>query len=547
MEYKMVNDQYKKGPIFGTLIESEIKGNFLTARVACPVTSAVWKGFLLTYNYRIEHEREEYYVEADSIVLAGRSYEMTLKLDLAKFPFKMTHWAINVVYEKDGESYYAGIQKPRSMQPVYLKQFLFHKNFCLLDNDMIVFQYRSRGGYWGLRYRIRNPYDGMGTRWKEWIATVVFRLNEKRYEKKPGVYLIYEKRCEKAQDNGYHFFRFCMENNMEKYLNRQIFYVISKKSVDWKKVSKYKDHVLDFMSLKYMIYMLRCQLLISSDARNHSYIWQNQDSLLVEDIRQKRHVFLGHGVLALKKLNENFTARNMRSVLCTVTSEAEGRIFKEELGFGPHQVAVTGYPRFDALQDMSDGFREILVMPTHRRWVFGIEREIFVQSEYYRRYMELINSPHLMEQLEKHDLTLNFYLHPSIGEHIDAFSGGSDRVKIIPYGQYALDDLMMRCKLLITDYSSISWDLYFMGKPIILYQFDMEDYQNTWGSYIDLKKDSPGERVEEIDQLLQAIDEYIENGFAMKEEVLAKREEQFAFLDRNNSKRVCDVLKERNL
>ena len=25
---------------------------------------------------------------------------------------------------------------------------------------------------------------------------------------------------------------------------------------------------------------------------------------------------------------------------------------------------------------------------------------------------------------------------------------------------------MMRCKLLVTDYSSVCWDVYYMGKPI---------------------------------------------------------------------------------
>jgi CDP-glycerol glycerophosphotransferase (TagB/SpsB family) len=387
----------------------------------------------------------------------------------------------------------------------------------------------------------------MDTRWKEYFATKIFKFNRKRYMDQPPVWMIYEKRCEKAQDNGYYLFRYCMENDMEKALNRQIYYVIDKHAVDYKKVSKYGRNILKFMSLRYMVYMLRCQLLISSDARNHSYVWQNQDSLLVSSIRRKNHVFLGHGVLALKRLNESFEEQNMRSVLCTVTSDAEARIFREELGFGYHQVAVAGYPRFDALEDKSENYREILVMPTHRRWVFGIEREKFVESEYYKRYMELINSPHLMEQLEKHDLTLNFYLHPSIGEHIDAFTGGSDRVKIIPYGEYALDDLMMRCKLLVTDYSSISWDLFYMGKPIVLYQFDMEDYLNTWGSYIDLRKDSPGERAETADELLQAIDDYIENGFVMKKELEAKRADMFAYLDTDNSARVCKALKDRNL
>ena len=310
MEYKQVTGEIPRGPIFARLKSSEIKGSTYTAYVDCPHADVEWEGFLISYVVRIGDEAEDYYVPAAKITSGGRSDEMVLSLDLKEFPFKMTHWAINAVYRKDGEQYYSGVVIPKSYKK---NNILFNKNYCKLPDNMIVFQYKIRGSYLGLRYRICNEYDGMGTRWKEELAIVINRLNRRKNKREPGVWIVYEKRCEKAQDNGYYFFRYCMDNDMEKKLDRQIYYVISADSVDYKKVSGYGKNVLKFMSLRYMIYMLRARLLISSDARNHSYVWQNQDSLLVGRIRSKRHVFLGHGVLALKKLNENFTADNMRS------------------------------------------------------------------------------------------------------------------------------------------------------------------------------------------------------------------------------------------
>lgn len=109
MEYRLVNGEYEKGNLFATLAESRIEGNYLKAKVACPVSGAEWLGFVFSYNYRIEAEMEDRFVEAASIREAGRNIEMELSLDLREFPFKMTHWSICVVYRKNGREYCAGI------------------------------------------------------------------------------------------------------------------------------------------------------------------------------------------------------------------------------------------------------------------------------------------------------------------------------------------------------------------------------------------------------------------------------------------------------
>ena len=134
----------------------------------------------------------------------------------------------------------------------------------------------------------------------------------------------------------------------------------------------------------------------------------------------------------------------------------------------------------------------------------------------------------------------------SISEHFDAFSASSDRVRLVKMGSVPLDDLMMHCKLLVTDYSSVCWDLYYMGKPTIFYQYDTDKYMDTWGSYIDLEKDTPGYREDTLEGLVSRIRDSIEGGFALDDYWKSRREEHFKYIDRDNCKRIVEELKERN-
>ncbi len=511
--------------------------------VRCPMGDYDWKCMLIGYAYKIEADRENYLIQPDSITRKGIYQEMTCRIDVREFPFRTTHWQVRAVYEKDGKLFAARVVMPLIKRSRF--QFVFKPNSFVRDDGYILFPYMARGGYLGLRFREKTDDDNMSVRLKEWIALNRYKKHREQYDGQK-IILVYEKRCEKAQDNGYHFFRYCMENNMEAFLGRKIYYVIKKDSVDRKKLAAYEDHLVDYLSIKHMICLLACRLLVSSDSKAHAYIWQYDKSLIAPTVNRKKHVFLGHGVLALKKLNQSFMAKNMNSVMTTVTSEMEKELVVRELGYKRHAAVVTGYARFDALKDCSDEYNEILIMPTHRSWLFGVEREVFTASDYYRRYMDLINSPRFIELLKEKDMTANFYLHPSIGEHVDAFTVSDDRVRIIPYGKYALDDLMMRAKLLITDYSSVCWDVYYMGKPIIFYQYDLQDYLDTWGSYIDLEKDSPGRRAVTHEQLLDLIEDSASRNFALDEEWAKRRESHYQYLDTQNSRRICEALKERN-
>ena len=98
--------------------------------------------------------------------------------------------------------------------------------------------------------------------------------------------------------------------------------------------------------------------------------------------------------------------------------------------------------------------------------------------------------------------------------------------------------------MLITDYSSVSWDVYYLGKPILFYQFDLDKYNETNGSYIDMEKDLFGERCLTREELLTKIHEYYENGFKEKTAYAEMRKKYLAYHDHNNRRRTYEFIKD---
>ena len=94
--------------------------------------------------------------------------------------------------------------------------------------------------------------------------------------------------------------------------------------------------------------------------------------------------------------------------------------------------------------------------------------------------------------------------------------------------------------MLITDYSSIHFDVATLKKPIIYYQFDKDDFfsKHYERGYFDYEEDGFGEVIVEETKILEKIKEYILNNFKMEERYIKKIDETFILLDKNNSKRV---------
>ena len=478
--------------------------------------------------------------------ISGKWFNGEAKLELNEIKLRPLYWDVYLIYESEsGEKF---LTKLKNYSPKFVKkQFMsfWRDDTYVLEQNEIFYPYMTTVDSLAFQCREKGEYDGLTFRIKERIAAGVYYLFKNHWKNKK-IYLVYEKFCYMAQDNGYYFFKYCMDNHMEEKMDRSIYYVMDKNSPDMSKLAPYKKNVVKFMSIRYIVYLLASKLLISTDTRTHAYAWRKKNSIIFQYMNSKKLVFLQHGVTALKKVDFLYgKGRNGECRLFVVTSDYERDIVKEHFGYKDSEIAVTGFARWDVLNDKSEGSNEILLMPTWRNWLEEVGDDIFKQSDYYQNYMKLLTSDRLTSLLEEYDLKMNFYLHPKFRDYIQDFKIDSERIRLIPFGEEPLNELMMKCRLLITDYSSVCWDVYYQGKPVIFYQFDLDDYYQLHGSYLNMRQDLFGPQVEELDRLFEELEKAVKGGFCLEPRFEQLRQSYYKYIDDKNSERICEAIMEK--
>src|SRR5699024_5309870 len=186
-------------------------------------------------------------------------------------------------------------------------------------------------------------------------------------------------------------------------------------------------------------------------------------------------VFLQHGVLGRKNVEYHKKYYETPFDLFLVSSDPEKyNVVMKRFGYDEEEVAVTGLARFDKLT-VSNRPKDILLMPTWRDWINTDER--FLSSEYYATYASLIKNPKLLQVLDDYNVNLNFYPHYRAQIYFnEQLVDQNARVKFIPLGSQSVQQLLIDHALLITDYSSVSFDFTLMNKPVIYYHFDVKRF-----------------------------------------------------------------------
>ncbi|MCI5822254.1 MAG: CDP-glycerol glycerophosphotransferase family protein [Lachnospiraceae bacterium] len=478
----------------------------------------------------------------------GKNLNYTAVLDVKKETLNQFYWDVRAVVQKGGNEYLIRLKNKEKW--FHRRRYLQFLQYCFPDGN-VVYPYKTKSGDIAMEYRMGTEYDNRKFVWEEYLAIVCYFLS-KPFLKKRKIWLVYEKYCEMAQDNGYYFFKYCMENLPEKERQR-IYYVIDKKSPDYQYVKPYDKQVIDFLSLKHRVYLLACQILVASDTKAHAYAWHSPRSVYRAALKRKKNAFLQHGVIMFKYCHRGLRKGSVnQSEMFIVSSDVEKQIVLDNFGYRDDQILVTGLARWDVLEDKSTkDERKVLLMPTWRKWLEEVQEDEFRNSEYYHRYMELLNDPKLAEMLEKQDIYLDFYMHPKFKEYIGTFSARSSRIRLIAFGEEPLNQLMMHCKMMITDYSSAVWDVFYQGKPVLFYLFDLEKYEQIEGTYIDMNTEAFGEVAHEKQGLIDLIEQYAIAGFQEKEEYAKRRGKLIKYIDADNSKRtyemICEYLRKNRI
>ncbi len=138
-------------------------------------------------------------------------------------------------------------------------------------------------------------------------------------------------------------------------------------------------------------------------------------------------------------------------------------------------------------------------------------------------------------------------LHPNYVKYCDEdhpidLDDLTNRYDIINFTGYKDEQkLLLLADILIADYSSIMVDYTILQKPIILFDYDLEDYINKErGFYFDYREMVPGKIVYDIDELIESIK--AEDFRLEKLEEFSKL--QFGEFKANSSKLILDYILE---
>lgn len=360
--------------------------------------------------------------------------------------------------------------------------------------------------------------------------------------KKSKVWLVSD-RVEVAGDNGEAFFQYLSANNHD---GITPYFVLSKDSPDYERMSQV-GKVVPFGSELHKKLFLRSDKLLSSHADEIQLDLFGEDRVYMRNLYDYDFVFLQHGITKhdlsgwLNKYNKNI------ALFVTAARKEYDSIVQGEYYYDEKQVKLTGFPRYDKLISHCKREKQIVFMPTWRKYlVEDVSPDMeLTESSFYQFYGRLIQDERLLEVMRRKGYKGKFCLHPRFAQlSTDAFL--SNDVISVWEGPVNYHREFVENELLVTDYSSVAFDFAYMKKPVIYAQFDREEFYAghtvSEGYYSD-QKDGYGPVCTSYDETIQAIVNSLEEDCELEDKYLARIEDFYAYTDRNNCQRVYEEVR----
>ncbi|EAM0451131.1 CDP-glycerol:glycerophosphate glycerophosphotransferase [Campylobacter coli] len=321
------------------------------------------------------------------------------------------------------------------------------------------------------------------------------------------IWLLMDKDYE-ADDNAEHLYRYIMQNHPK----QKIAFALRKESSDWERLEKEGFNLIEFGSFEFERIIKKASKVISSHC----------DEYLTKYITNRsQFVFIQHGVIK----DDLSRWLNFKKINLFITStQAEYDSIANDYNcykFGKKEVVLTGLARHDALlKNNRSNVKQILIMPTWRKNIVNSvvansgKRKLnldFKQTMYFKKYNSLINNNLLKKVCQEYGYTIVFNPHPNIMPYLKEFNFPS-YIKIANQNE-SLQKLFCNSSLMITDYSSVAFEMAYLEKPVIYYQFDKEEFFiSQWQKgYFDYKKDGFGPVVENEENLLKELESLLQN------------------------------------
>ena len=386
-----------------------------------------------------------------------------------------------------------------------------------------------------MKLKTFNWYESLFINLKITAARLVAEVMQKN--KKPIV-LVGGNLGEKYEDNASVFHTYLIENrqDLKTYwmYDKNFNYVQSEKIPAAVKLGSFKNYLLFFRA----DYTFHGHSILYDIAPNiEKYIHLNKKTVMT-------HV--SHGIEGFKKILIQHEDKPLlhRTDFFNCASSYERDIKLNGWKFPEEKLITTGMARFDRLQPDSPAkeVRNVLLMMTWREWLLDLTEEEFLESDYFRCMLDLLNSPELKELITSYRLNIKVVLHPFMKTYEEYFkpleSGG--RISLITFDEASIKEEVIDADMLLTDYTSVSWDFLYQNKPIIFYMFDQKVLEEKRGTYLNLDEDLYGYKAGDIKEVIDTL-EHIVTG-ENKNPWHEKAKYYFDYFDQENCRRLADKI-----
>lgn len=346
-----------------------------------------------------------------------------------------------------------------------------------------------------------------------------------------------------AGDNGEELLKYIRKNKLVK----NVYFGLEKNSKDIERISKISK-VINFWTTKYYLLYLNCEFVISSHTDNYITMPFGRKQIYLNFILNRKFIYLQSGV-SIGNLSP-LLDKSVRNIdLFLSSSELEYKNLLKYYRYDESVIKLTGMPRYDKLNNKEKNNEKIIFFfPTWRSEIAGPGlprkqgrpyRSDYKNSEYFKFFNSILTNKKLINKLKEKKYKIVYCFHPIMKEQIIDHES-NDVVEYVSEIDY--NGILNKASLMVTDYSSLSFDFAYLKKPVIYVQFDNEKFFKEHiylkDIYFDFNKDGFGDVERTPEKVVEQIINVIDNNCKMDKKYIGKVEKFFKYNDNKNSERV---------
>ncbi len=255
---------------------------------------------------------------------------------------------------------------------------------------------------------------------------------------------------------------------------------------------------------------------------------------ITEAVKQSPYVysfFTQHGVNFFK---DNFISQMSYSAFLfdriMISNDFEKNLFMTRGCYQEHQLVKNGLFRWDLLSaEHATSEKSIFIYFTHRRYLRNMED--ISDTVYVRTILGLLRNPRFNQLVKENGYTVKVAIHHTVvsvcGNDI------LDGIQILEDAEIA--DAKKNSAILITDYSSMCFEMWFQHKPVIFLNVPDSEDCLTYKHKTDLPAPYEGKEdyifnvVDSVDECVGMLEDYFRTDFRFTETEKEKRDRFFYY------------------